>query len=100
MCQHMAIYRKYTLEKFEQLRRKQADGNGTTSDRSTVRRLSDTWNTFFLAAAPGREAYERLMIMMGNSKFSHIFKAEPFIFPGTRWAEAIYKWGPEIFVST
>eukprot|EP00973_Karenia_brevis_P033982 4689651-Karenia_brevis.AAC.1 len=75
------------------------DNTWTTLDRSTARRLSDTWDTFMLAAAPGRENYERYMIMVGNSKFWHILKAEPFIFPNTRWAEAIYKWGPGIFTS-
>eukprot|EP00973_Karenia_brevis_P012971 1759986-Karenia_brevis.AAC.1 len=91
----MCSYRKLTLEKIADLRRKQWEGTWTSSDRSTVRRLSDTWDAFMLIAAPGRENYERYMIAIGNSKFWHILKAEPFICPNTRWAEAIYEWEPE-----
>eukprot|EP00973_Karenia_brevis_P094627 12423392-Karenia_brevis.AAC.1 len=35
MVQQMCMYRKFTLEKIADLRRKQLDGTWTTSDRST-----------------------------------------------------------------
>eukprot|EP00973_Karenia_brevis_P094946 12424960-Karenia_brevis.AAC.1 len=34
--------------------------------------------------------------MIGNSKFWHILKKPPFIFPKARWVEGIKKWGPDI----
>eukprot|EP00973_Karenia_brevis_P044326 6140206-Karenia_brevis.AAC.1 len=63
MCEQMASYRVYTLEQFEALRYNQENKCWTESNRSMIRKLSNTWDTFFLAAAPGRRPGERLMIM-------------------------------------
>eukprot|EP00973_Karenia_brevis_P088630 12288396-Karenia_brevis.AAC.1 len=53
-----------------------------------------------VAAAPGRENIERYMIMIGNSKFWHILKQEPFIFPKARWTAGIIAWGPDVLHSS
>eukprot|EP00973_Karenia_brevis_P062539 8695807-Karenia_brevis.AAC.1 len=38
--------------------------------------------------------------MIGNSKFWHILKRPPYIFPGSRWTEGIIAWGPDILHSS
>eukprot|EP00973_Karenia_brevis_P055870 7770537-Karenia_brevis.AAC.1 len=38
--------------------------------------------------------------MVGNSKFWHILKTEPFIFPTARWVDAIHQFGAEVFTSS
>eukprot|EP00973_Karenia_brevis_P027375 3774396-Karenia_brevis.AAC.1 len=38
--------------------------------------------------------------MIGNSKFWHILKQEPFIFPRSRWAAGIVAWGPDVLHSS
>eukprot|EP00973_Karenia_brevis_P008708 1178044-Karenia_brevis.AAC.1 len=38
--------------------------------------------------------------MIWNSKFWHILKREPYIFPKARWVSGIVAWGPDVLRSS
>eukprot|EP00973_Karenia_brevis_P024987 3443215-Karenia_brevis.AAC.1 len=67
----------------KRLEKKQEERVWLGTDRSKSRKISETWEVFMSAAASGRTNEERYVIMIGNSKFLHILKKPPYIFPGS-----------------